>query len=464
MSIFIPETPKPVYTFRVNNLVNSTVLLTNKQPDSNINNIIKQMEEAVVWIEEVPRPLKHGDTFTLSGPQAIKVKNTYLTISLELIDLPDVEGLTFEQTEDTTIVSWTANDTYLTSLQFSQDGGNTWAYSLVYNINVDSATFNFTGDNVVFRAKHANLEGAYSPNFVFYPLTPIVTTDDLTMHLPLNADVEGTIVNQGSSPVEEYGVVWATHDNPTIEDHKVVEDTGSFTGSFTTHVTGLSPTTIYFAAYATNGEGTSYGQVLSDEALMCLAEGTHIATPYGQMKIEDVTYDNELIAWNFDAGRFTQAKPVWIIKPFKASKYSIAKFSDGSELRTIADGKGHRIFNMQESMFTYVMNSPIGTSTFRKDGEVITLVSRETVEKETTFYNVITHTHMNVFANNILTSTGLNNIYPIQNMQFVKDNRILRHKEEFNADSLFAGLRLDEQPAGYPNLVAKIDVMKAKQL
>ena len=55
---------------------------------------------------------------------------------------------------------------------------------------------------------------------------------------------------------------------------------------------------------------------------------------------------------------------------------------------------------------------------------------------------------MNLFANGILTSLRLNNLYKIENMKFVKDNRKLLAREEYAniPDKLFYGLRLAEQP------------------
>ena len=67
---------------------------------------------------------------------------------------------------------------------------------------------------------------------------------------------------------------------------------------------------------------------------------------------------------------------------------------------------------------------------------------------------------MNVFANVILTSSTLNNIYPIENMKFVKENSIERNEEKFDVSSeMFEGLRLAEQPKNYPNLAKKIQTM-----
>lgn len=54
---------------------------------------------------------------------------------------------------------------------------------------------------------------------------------------------------------------------------------------------------------------------------------------------------------------------------------------------------------------------------------------------------------MNLFANGILTGFRYNNLYPIKDMKFIKDNRPFRIREEFKSipDSWFYGMRCAEQ-------------------
>jgi hypothetical protein len=156
-----------------------------------------------------------------------------------------------------------------------------------------------------------------------------------------------------------------------------------------------------------------------------------------------------------------------MVRPFKSPSRSIVTFSNGTELGTIADGKGHRIFNIEKGMFTHMMsdNTPIGTTTYTENGDIISVVGKRVEEEETRFYNIITHTHINVFANGILTSTGLNNIYPIVGMKFVKEDRTPRSKEEFNVpDEIFQGMRLAEQPLSYEGLEKKIAHLVKRQM
>ena len=181
---------------------------------------------------------------------------------------------------------------------------------------------------------------------------------------------------------------------------------------------------------------------------VCLIEGTAITLADRTTKnIEDITYDDNLLVWDFDNATFTGAKPIWIMKQKRALEYNHLVFSDGSELNTVNQ---HRIFNVEKGMFTYPMtdDTPLGTTTFNDKGEYITLISKEIINREVVYYNVITDYHMNLFAGTILTSCRLSNIYPIEKMKYQKDNRELHDASMFNEldDKWVSGLRLLEQP------------------
>ena len=181
----------------------------------------------------------------------------------------------------------------------------------------------------------------------------------------------------------------------------------------------------------------------------CFVEGTEITlADMSRKNIENITYDDELLVWDFDNGCFAKAKPLWIMKAQVTEEYNLIKFDDGTELKTVID---HRIFNMEKQEFTYTMdeeNTPIGTSVFKEDGTVAKIVERSVVKEKVNYYNVITDYHMNLFANGLLTSLRLNNLYKIEDMKFVKDDRELTPREEFEGipDKYFYGLRLAEQP------------------
>lgn len=174
----------------------------------------------------------------------------------------------------------------------------------------------------------------------------------------------------------------------------------------------------------------------------CLIEGTQITLADGTTKaIEDITYDDELLVWNFYAGRFDKAKPSWIKVEETAPRYNLVKFSNGSEVGFVGAGgeKGyHRIFNKEAGAFTHTgcKDTPNGTTTFAQDGTFPTVISQEVVEKEVKFYNVITDKHYNLFANGILTSCRLSNKYHIEDMRYIGEKLISDEEKDTYFDSL----------------------------
>lgn len=211
-----------------------------------------------------------------------------------------------------------------------------------------------------------------------------------------------------------------------------------------------------WACYCVPDAGEVYGEVppanlrvngqTYTTSCFCLASGTKINLRNKKFKnIEEISYEDEILVWNFDEAKFDYAKPLWIKKKETTNKYILLKFDDGSILKTIDQ---HRIFNKQKKMFTYPMTNytPIGTISFNNKGEEIKLISKEYVEEEVEFCNVITKHHINLFSNNVLTSCRFNNLYPIENMKFKKEERKKQERKNFNiSDEYFYGLRIEEQ-------------------
>ena len=90
-------------------------------------------------------------------------------------------------------------------------------------------------------------------------ILPTVTTSDVTNITETSAICGGNVTSDGGVGVTARGVCWSTSHNPTIEDNKTIDGTG--TDSFTSSLTGLSASVTYYVrAYATNSEGTAYGE------------------------------------------------------------------------------------------------------------------------------------------------------------------------------------------------------------
>lgn len=87
---------------------------------------------------------------------------------------------------------------------------------------------------------------------------PVVTTDEVSNITQTTAECGGNVTDDGGSPVTTRGLCWGTSPGPTTADMVTID--GSGTGIFTSTMTGLACHMQYYVrAYATNADGTAYG-------------------------------------------------------------------------------------------------------------------------------------------------------------------------------------------------------------
>ena len=90
---------------------------------------------------------------------------------------------------------------------------------------------------------------------------PTVSTNEVKKIQNGTAHVGGKIVSEGASPVKESGVCWSTRPNPTLLDNEGKLALGSGDKVFSTILENLKGATTYHVrAYATNANGTQYGE------------------------------------------------------------------------------------------------------------------------------------------------------------------------------------------------------------
>ena len=106
---------------------------------------------------------------------------------------------------------------------------------------------------------------------------PTVMTRLVTDVSDTSAVCGGNVTSIGSTPLTARGVCWATHHNPTIDDDKTFD--GVDVGEFISNITELTEGTVYHVrAYATNEEGTSYGEEIAFRTLTFPTVSTNIVT------------------------------------------------------------------------------------------------------------------------------------------------------------------------------------------
>lgn len=95
---------------------------------------------------------------------------------------------------------------------------------------------------------------------------PEVTTSSVTDITATTALAGGNVTNNGGAQVTARGICWGTSTNPTIDSNPNKTSDGKGNGQFTSSIYNLTTNTQYHVrAYATNSEGTGYGNEVSFE-------------------------------------------------------------------------------------------------------------------------------------------------------------------------------------------------------
>ena len=97
------------------------------------------------------------------------------------------------------------------------------------------------------------------------------------------------------------------------------------------------------------------------------------------------------------------------------------------------------------------MEIGVGSRTINKDGEIITIISVEKDMENCLAYNVITDRHINIFANGILTSCAMSNIFKIKDMKYLEQNEECLTLDDLEGipEKYINGLRLTSLPCSF---------------
>ena len=92
---------------------------------------------------------------------------------------------------------------------------------------------------------------------------PFVSTLNIDVSNSISAIFFGEVTNNGSSEITQFGHCFATHNDPTIDDTCVILNDYDIP-QFSTTINNLTPSTTYYVrSFATNSQGTGYGDVKS---------------------------------------------------------------------------------------------------------------------------------------------------------------------------------------------------------
>lgn len=265
---------------------------------------------------------------------------------------------------------------------------------------------------------------------------------------PAGYDVE--ITNSGAGS-------WGNSINITYTDATGTH-TKSSSGETLTGVTYLKVNNINYAGYDGTLTCNEYTEtelkagvtltknVSIDIFSSCFVEGTLITMADGTTKaVELIENGDEVLSWDFDKGEMSTGKVFWVAEPKISPIYWNINLSDGTNLKLVgAKGKAHRLFSVNHNKFMYPQD--FKGSVFKEDLSRPIIEKVERVVDNVKYYN-FANTNLNCFANGIMAGSRFSNVYPINNMKFIKDNRTLTPIKEFDGipAKYIEGLRLQEQ-------------------
>ncbi len=243
-------------------------------------------------------------------------------------------------------VCWSTSQNPTISNSHTTDGNGTGSF-------ISSITGLTANTTYYVRAYATNEKGtSYGEQRSFKTLDitmPKVTTNDVTDITINSAKCGGNVTSDGGANVTARGVCWSTSQNPTINDNKTSD--GSGTGSFTSNLINLNANTTYYVrAYATNEKGTSYGEEKSFTTIQVFDEtidsnGNRIITLYGDVvftmiAVEGGTFNMgaqsiDSSGTNYDSDAFNGEKPVHSVT---LSDYYIGETEVTQELWTAVMG------------------------------------------------------------------------------------------------------------------------------
>ncbi|MEE4197546.1 MAG: fibronectin type III domain-containing protein [Bacteroidales bacterium] len=197
------------------------------------------------------------------------------------VNLPKVSTLSVESTTSSTITcvckieSNGGSEITKKGVCWNTSGNPTISYNNTLTSNSEQETYEIEisnlnpGTQYYIRAYVYNSKGQSYGNelsTITKSTLPAITTSEITNITRTSFDCGGNVINDGGAVVTSRGVCWNKTGNPTINDNKTTD--GSDVGEFSSEIKNLEMGTLYYIrAYATNQNGTSYGDVVINSTI-----------------------------------------------------------------------------------------------------------------------------------------------------------------------------------------------------
>jgi len=196
-------------------------------------------------------------------------------------DINSFETITLASVEISTLSATNirCESAIISALITSTGNGNIMEYGFYYGsttstenkVKVGSGNvndFSFTISDLIanstyfYKAYATNAKGETSGNLLNFTTLayqlPNISTGSISDITENSANISGNVIFDGGTNLTNSGICYSTTQNPTINNNYCLNANNS--NSFTCKISNLSPNTIYYVrAFATNNQGTSYG-------------------------------------------------------------------------------------------------------------------------------------------------------------------------------------------------------------
>jgi len=204
-------------------------------------------------------------TFYFEYPIGCQKKIEIAVVALSLTNEMEVVQSTFNQPYNATFYEMDGITNSINIGDIQVDGMiGIWFKKI---LNKDVILDEYSDDNLILNGTPQPSDELISMNMTWgeFPLSdliPKLTTATITSITQTSAISGGEITDEGYTPVLVSGICWSNNPTPTILDEKTID--GTLTGSFVSNLTELDGYTAYYVkSYATNTNGTGYGNEIS---------------------------------------------------------------------------------------------------------------------------------------------------------------------------------------------------------
>ncbi len=144
---------------------------------------------------------------------------------------------------------------------------------------------------------------------------PSVITTEITDIAHIRAQTGGNVTSSGGSSVTQRGVCYGTSSNPDLSDE--VTSNGSGNGVFISSLSDLTPgQTYYVRAYATNANGTAYGNQVQFTTTTFYSQGGGVTDYDGNNYGSVVIGTQEWLSENLRSTHYSDGTPIPLVTDF----------------------------------------------------------------------------------------------------------------------------------------------------